>query len=291
VNGFWNEIQPSFPDPAFERSKIYAGASAAVVETRALPPSECVCSQYVFLMPHCLMPDITIGKNRISMPSGSMLACNPLQPIRLSGPPGPDFRATVLYLSNELLLATAQTLYGSGELAFREAALPHSPRLEACMQAFAEECRTRVLGRDLMLETYAQQMAVALLRESPHSRSGSLLPCRDYGDKASVRHAIEYLNDNYLDKITLDGLAREINYSPYHFLRLFRKHTGKSPAAFLLELRLEKARHMLEETDCSVAQASDLCGFGSPSHFSCAFKKHTGLSPTAYRKRGGIIDN
>lgn len=280
-----DKIQLSIPDPSYKQTKIYEGRRVAVLETRALPPSDCVCSQYLFLMPLCSMPDIIIGSNRIPTPAGSILPCNPLQHFHPKYQDIPDFRTAVIYISNDLLLDTAQSLYDSRSLAFREAAFSCSSRLKTYVLNFIEECRARILGCDLMLETYAQQMAVTLLRESQHNHGDSLLSSRDYGDKASVLKAVEYLYDNYLDKITLSSLAKEINYSPYHFLRLFQKHTGKSPASFLLEIRLEKARRMLEDTDCSIAQVSDLCGFSSLSHFSHTFSKYLRLTPTEYKAR------
>jgi AraC-like DNA-binding protein len=283
LSAFLDKIQLTFPDPSLKRSKIHVYRSAVVVETRALPPSDCVCGQFLFLMPFCPMPDIVIGRNRISMPLCSVLPCNPLQHFYTKNPEIPDFRAAVIYISNELLLDTAQSLYGSRSLAFRETAFSCSPRLKTYMMAFIEECQMHTLGCDLMLETYAQQMAITILRESQHSHGDALLPSRDYRDKASVLKAVEYLYDNYLNKITLSDLAKEINYSPYHFLRLFQKHTGKSPAAFLLDIKLEKARRMLEDTRFSVSQVSDLCGFGSLSHFSNTFAKHMGLTPTEYK--------
>jgi len=100
-----------------------------------------------------------------------------------------------------------------------------------------------------------------------------------------VRKAIEYITDNYQNNLTLAEIANVTHYSPYHFLRLFKRHTGITPFEYLLNVRIEKAKDMLIKTDCTMSQICDLCAFGSLSHFSCVFRKKTGVSPTEYKNK------
>jgi AraC-like DNA-binding protein len=83
----------------------------------------------------------------------------------------------------------------------------------------------------------------------------------------------------------LDTMARAACFSKFHFLRLFRQAYGATPGRYRSQLRLERARTLLETTGRSV---TDICldvGFESLASFSGAFRKHTGESPQRYRRR------
>jgi transcriptional regulator GlxA family with amidase domain len=66
--------------------------------------------------------------------------------------------------------------------------------------------------------------------------------------------------------------------------RLFRRYLNRSPKRYYMELRLEKARNLLLQTDMSVINVALACGFTSPSHFSKCYRAHFNRTP--YRERG-----
>jgi AraC-like DNA-binding protein len=85
------------------------------------------------------------------------------------------------------------------------------------------------------------------------------------------------------DALTLDDLARAAGLSRFHFLRLFRRAYGTTPAAFVQDVRIARARTMLER-GASVTETCLNVGFSSVGSFSALFTKKTGRSPTAYRR-------
>jgi transcriptional regulator GlxA family with amidase domain len=85
--------------------------------------------------------------------------------------------------------------------------------------------------------------------------------------------------------LDLAAMAETACFSKFHFLRLFRQAYGETPARYLSQLRLERARTLLETTDRSVSEICLAVGFESLPSFSCAFRKHTGNSPLRYRRR------
>lgn len=95
--------------------------------------------------------------------------------------------------------------------------------------------------------------------------------------------AIRYIDDNFNSNISNTQLAEKAGYHPYHLNRLFKKATGMSIHQYILNVRIEKAKEYLLNTELSVADISVLCGFGSPYHLSNAFKKKVSLSPALYR--------
>ncbi len=87
------------------------------------------------------------------------------------------------------------------------------------------------------------------------------------------------------EPISPADLAKGVNMSTRQLERLFRRYLNRSPKRYYMELRLEKARNLLLQTDMSVINVALACGFTSPSHFSKCYRAHFGRTP--YRERGG----
>ncbi|GMG81773.1 GlxA family transcriptional regulator [Paralimibaculum aggregatum] len=86
------------------------------------------------------------------------------------------------------------------------------------------------------------------------------------------------------DPISPADLAKGVNMSTRQLERLFRRYLNRSPKRYYMELRLEKARNLLLQTDMSVINVALACGFTSPSHFSKCYRAHFNRTP--YRERG-----
>ncbi|NLW14819.1 MAG: AraC family transcriptional regulator [Erysipelothrix sp.] len=93
-----------------------------------------------------------------------------------------------------------------------------------------------------------------------------------------------YINIHYRENITLDKLADLTFLNKYYLSHEFKRYSGYSPIEFVLNKRLTKAKKLLETTDLSVTQISEITGFGSASYFSQYFKKLIKLSPSQYRQ-------
>jgi AraC family transcriptional regulator len=84
--------------------------------------------------------------------------------------------------------------------------------------------------------------------------------------------------------ISLDALAQQTDFSPYHFARLFRRTTGESPHQFVLRQRVETAQRLLKETNMPLVSIALESGFANQSHLTRIFKRHLGLTPRTYRQ-------
>jgi transcriptional regulator GlxA family with amidase domain len=134
----------------------------------------------------------------------------------------------------------------------------------------------------LMLDCLSVQIAALLLREfrTNHRKFSAAPPDgRNY-----VNLAVEYMQTFFSSNIDIDDICREINVSPFHFIRTFKQKTGYSPHQFLLNVRIKKAEELLRTGQYSVSETAMLCGFVSLPHFSNTFKRLTGYSPKAYCK-------
>ncbi|MEO0381829.1 MAG: GlxA family transcriptional regulator [Pseudomonadota bacterium] len=107
--------------------------------------------------------------------------------------------------------------------------------------------------------------------------------------RIGVRHpklsqVIQIMEQNIEEPISPSILARDVGMSTRQLERLFRRYLNRSPKRYYMELRLQKARNLLMQTDMSVINVALACGFASPSHFSKCYRAHYDTTP--YRERG-----
>lgn len=104
-----------------------------------------------------------------------------------------------------------------------------------------------------------------------------------YNQKMSK--AIAYIENNlYFEHIPVEKLAAVAGLSPKHFQKVFKEATGKTPAKFLYDRRMEQAMLHVRDTNETIAEISDMFGFSNNSYFAKCFKKYYGKSPLDFRK-------
>ena len=97
--------------------------------------------------------------------------------------------------------------------------------------------------------------------------------------------AIDYLYDNYTDPLLTNTLlAEKAGISEIYFRKLFRERFGMTPKQYVLDMRIKKARQLLNENSFSVTEIAEKCGFSSVYHFCRAFKDSVGATPTEYAR-------
>lgn len=101
-----------------------------------------------------------------------------------------------------------------------------------------------------------------------------------------IRPAIEYMNVNFSENITVDMLADTSHLSKSYFMRRFREAAGVGAIEYLSQLRIKKACKLLSETDKTSAETAFECGFRNLSNFNRQFKNIVGCTPKEYRKIG-----
>lgn len=94
---------------------------------------------------------------------------------------------------------------------------------------------------------------------------------------------LDYIENNYSEKISLAQLAKSASVSKSECLRCFKKSLNTSPYKYLLEYRLAKAVELLKNTDESISEISLKTGFNQISHFGKYFREKTGVSPFKFR--------
>jgi AraC family transcriptional regulator len=98
-----------------------------------------------------------------------------------------------------------------------------------------------------------------------------------------IFHIKKELAENLAHHWTVAEMAAKVGLSPLHFQKLFKQVTGVSPIHYLNDLRLEKARELLETSFLQIKQIGVQTGLTNDSHFSRDFKRKYGTTPTKYR--------
>ncbi len=110
---------------------------------------------------------------------------------------------------------------------------------------------------------------------------------KHYGDKAIVKKidkARVYIRERINTNISPDAIAMELNMTYSWFRRLFKQYTGFSPAQYIAQLRLQRAKELLSTSAKSVKEIAVEMNYESVDYFSTQFRRLTKMTPTQYRK-------
>jgi len=136
---------------------------------------------------------------------------------------------------------------------------------------------------DEVANTVADQLIYSSIRTDQDTQRLSI-PTRIGVRHPKLSQVIQMMEANIEDPISPADLAEEVGMSTRQLERLFRRYLNRSPKRYYMELRLQKARNLLMQTDMSVINVALACGFASPSHFSKCYRAHYNTTP--YRERG-----
>lgn len=111
------------------------------------------------------------------------------------------------------------------------------------------------------------------------------------GDSRSKRFAglMEYIHRHYTEELCIAELADSEHLSVSHFRELFRRTFGCSPSEYIIDLRLRHAKALLTETDLTITEIAEMCGYSDNLYFMRLFRKKTGMSAREYRRSGAEL--
>jgi transcriptional regulator GlxA family with amidase domain len=139
------------------------------------------------------------------------------------------------------------------------------------------------LGREVALEV-ARWLVLFLKRPGGQAQFSSHLAAQP-ADREPLRELQSWIADHLDADLRVDALAERAHMSPRNFARAFSRETGMTPAVYVEQLRVERARQCLESGDEPVEAIAARCGFGTPETMRRAFARRVGVGPAAYRTR------
>lgn len=142
------------------------------------------------------------------------------------------------------------------------------------------ELKKKVLALDLCALRYS---FLALLDRRGHVNQGQ-------SETASpkLQEVIRYISANYALDLKISDLAKKFAFSHNNLIYHFQKELHTTPSAFILMQRIHVAKGLLKNTDYTISQIANLCGFSQASFFGKTFKKLVGKTPSAYRAKNNI---
>lgn len=164
--------------------------------------------------------------------------------------------------------------------------LPHGDTLSRLLQLLASTLQAtpdRDEAEELFMEVVGQVLRLLRLR---HDAMASLT-----GHKKNTVHdllprllqARQFIEARYLEPIKTQSVAQHVALSEYHFARLFKTAFDITVHQYVVRLRLDKARHLLEASEMRVTDIALTIGYKSLSAFIHAFRRHFGMTPSAYQ--------
>ena len=155
------------------------------------------------------------------------------------------------------------------------------PYLHRMAQTLRSGFRRGIPPPETYLEALAGPFTDHLLRHyarrTRHRESGGL-------SEARLARVCAFVEAHVFEPVSLGRLADVANLSFFHFGRMFKRSLGVSPAAYMLQRRIEASAALLAETTLSIEEVSRRAGFRTQAHFCTAFKRVKGIAPSRYRR-------
>ena len=152
------------------------------------------------------------------------------------------------------------------------------------IMAFVHEFDSKEIGYELELKANIYHLLTLLLRNHVQL----ILTPKEYEVRMKnlnrFNKVMEFIEENYNEKIELNQLCSMLNLSRFHFCRLFKDLTGKSVGEYTNALRIYKAEAMLKEGELNISEIALLCGFNDINYFSRVFKKYKKVAPSHFIK-------
>lgn len=196
---------------------------------------------------------------------------------------GQDTELVMFDLESEFVERAAGESFRGNQAEIKECSGVRDPFISQLGAAlFSEFSQSSAIGR-IYVESLAATLAVHLLR----NYSATAQNVREFSgglSGAKLRQAIDYIDANLDQNLSLINIAATVGLSPYYFSRALKKSTGFAPHAYVVRQRMERAKQLLVKTRMPIIDIALAVGFANHSHFSTQFGKLVGSTPKSYRE-------
>lgn len=154
-----------------------------------------------------------------------------------------------------------------------------SPVDKSLLSLYREAHTDQLLSSDVT-SLHFQLLMTYLLRCCENNKNETAKKKSVYPE---IERVIDYVLNNLAEELPLEKLAEVAGFEKNYFLRKFKKQTGYTPIAFILNRRLEKAKELLRFSDMNITQIAEATGFKSVHYFSKVFFDNVHVRPSDYR--------
>ena len=158
---------------------------------------------------------------------------------------------------------------------------PYYKEIAACIDANDEISRTNPPGYQLFIKSQLFMLFFILANKCLLSEPVK----KDHKSLEKMKLILKYVENNYMDKITIEDIANEVGLSQSHFMKYFKNTMGTSFIDYLNEYRLTMASRLLVSSESSILDIAAEVGYENLSYFNRTFKKRFSMTPREYRKK------
>ena len=153
-----------------------------------------------------------------------------------------------------------------------------------CITSVIQEYESKETAYELVIKSCIYKLLAMLIR-----RHVKKVVSREEYEKTvshleSLGSVFKYIEENYIDRISMDDLSSMTGLSNYYFCRLFKKVTGKTTSEYINSFRINKAESLLKSSDRNITEIAMATGFNDINYFSRMFKKYKKIAPSSVRK-------
>jgi len=135
------------------------------------------------------------------------------------------------------------------------------------------------------MDNYIDVHSEALHDLPSHNSEKTSSPTKSLSFSKSVEAMRSFIQEHYMEQITINDVARAVYLSPSYANLCFNRECGITIFNYIVQCRMEQAKHLLTETEEQITLIAELAGYSGKTSFYLAFKRYTGISPTEYRKK------
>lgn len=139
------------------------------------------------------------------------------------------------------------------------------------------------IGGQQMIKTYLEQFLILLIRSENDNRDLRFFPSKESMENHIVSQVIQIIEENTYNKITVEQICNQLNYSRTYLSKIFKTTSGYTILEYILMNKIREAKKLIREERYNFTQISDLLAFDNPHYFSTVFKKIANMTPTNYK--------
>ena len=150
-----------------------------------------------------------------------------------------------------------------------------------------------ILNRYSLFCVYEQttySSCITLLKRFTEKFILSIKEKKSTGIRKEILLIKNYVQQHYSQDIDLNTISSLVNMCPSHMSNLFKKETGINFSSYLTEVRMDAAKHLLQNSDTLIYEIAEATGYSNSGYFGKVFKKYYGITPEEYKRKYCILN-
>lgn len=143
---------------------------------------------------------------------------------------------------------------------------------------------------ELLQEQTTYSSCIELLKRFTEEFISAIEKKKATGVRKEILQIKNYVEQHYSEEIDLNAISELLNMCPSHISNLFKKETGINFSSYLTEVRMESAKHLLQNSDTLIYEIAEATGYSNSGYFGKVFKKYFGITPEEYKKKYCVLN-